>query len=72
MEAQSFADAEGLAGYVETSARTGSNVTAAFDKITREAHTRHQQDLAARKGARQAGSSFPLTGMAKEATKGCC
>lgn len=74
-EAAAFAASEGLAGYVETSARTGSNVTSAFDKVTREAHARHQADLAARKGSRSgAGSSFPLQGLgvAKDVGKGCC
>jgi len=48
-EALAFATAEGLAGYVETSARTGNNVTSAFDKVTRQGKHKLRCDLLSRK-----------------------
>ncbi|ORY88649.1 small GTPase superfamily [Leucosporidium creatinivorum] len=72
-EALSWAREEGLAGYVETSAKSGSGVEAAFDKLTREVHRRHQAGLAARRGAGNAGGSgaFSLGGAAGRSGK-CC
>lgn len=72
-EALSWAREEGLAGYVETSAKSGSGVEAAFDKLTREVHRRHQAGLAARRGAGSAGGSggFSLGGAAGRSGK-CC
>lgn len=70
-EVLQWVEEEGLSGYVETSAKEGTGVDEAFNRLTRTVHRIHQDGLAARKGASSgAGSSFPLSlGVPKG---GCC
>ncbi|KPV76743.1 uncharacterized protein RHOBADRAFT_31333 [Rhodotorula graminis WP1] len=73
-EAEEWAREEGLAGYVETSAKSGQGVEEAFNTLTRLVHARAQASLASRKKAGRgssslssAGSSLPGISLAKEA-----
>lgn len=71
-EAKSWVEEEGLAGYVETSAKSGSGVEEAFDQLTREVHRRHREGLAARRGAAgNGGGGFSLGGKGT-GKAGCC
>ncbi|GAA5850805.1 hypothetical protein JCM9279_003930 [Rhodotorula babjevae] len=69
-EAEKWAREEGLAGYVETSAKSGEGVEEAFNTLTRLVHARSQASLAANRASRKGasgGSSLPGISLAKEA-----
>ncbi|BGP13080.1 hypothetical protein JCM10213_000915 [Rhodosporidiobolus nylandii] len=58
-EARKWAEEEGLAGYVETSAKSGAGVEEAFNTLTRLAHERHQASLAANRAKKASSSALP-------------
>ncbi|GAA5997101.1 Rab family GTPase [Rhodotorula paludigena] len=74
-EAERWAAEEGLAGYVETSAKSGQGVEEAFNTLTRLVHERHQASLAANRAKKASGSALPsisLGGAASAAGGKCC
>lgn len=56
-EATAWATEHGVAGYVETSAKSGRGVDAAFDALTREVHRRQQASRASVVGSKRSSSS---------------
>ncbi|POY73448.1 hypothetical protein BMF94_3385 [Rhodotorula taiwanensis] len=56
-EADKWAQEEGLAGYVETSAKSGAGVEEAFNTLTRLVHARQQASLAENRARKKASSS---------------
>lgn len=81
-EARLWAQENGLTGYVETSAKSGQGVDAAFDALTREVHRRQQANRASARNAANAtgsgrGSSLPSAfklgrGTGGTSANGCC
>ncbi|GAA5881442.1 hypothetical protein JCM3774_005084, partial [Rhodotorula dairenensis] len=53
-EAEQWAREEGLAGYVETSAKSGAGVEEAFNTLTRLVHAKQQATLASNRAANAA------------------
>ncbi|GAA5949253.1 hypothetical protein JCM21900_000876 [Sporobolomyces salmonicolor] len=76
-EAEEWAREEGLAGYVETSAKNGDGVEEAFNTLTRLVHAKHQASLAASQAKNRsgrAGSALPSLnlGSGSGVGAGCC
>ncbi|TNY24266.1 ras family-domain-containing protein [Rhodotorula diobovata] len=76
-EAEKWARDEGLAGYVETSAKSGAGVEEAFNTLTRLVHARSQASLAANRARKtgSAGSALPsitLAGATSAVGGKCC
>ncbi|BGP37048.1 hypothetical protein JCM10449v2_000952 [Rhodotorula kratochvilovae] len=76
-EARRWAQEEGLAGYVETSAKSGQGVEEAFNTLTRLVHTSQQSLLAANRAARKPSSGSALPSISLSAATGavggrCC
>ncbi|GAA5823712.1 hypothetical protein JCM3770_006687 [Rhodotorula araucariae] len=68
-EARAWAAEEGLAGYVETSAKSGAGVEEAFNTLTRLVHAAQQSAHAAHRASRpSAGASRPIALAAAAAT----
>ncbi|GAA5953076.1 hypothetical protein JCM8115_002428 [Rhodotorula mucilaginosa] len=55
-EAERWAEEEGLAGYVETSAKSGAGVEEAFNTLTRLVHAKQQATLALNRAANKSNS----------------
>ncbi|KWU41689.1 ras-domain-containing protein [Rhodotorula sp. JG-1b] len=55
-EAERWAEEEGLAGYVETSAKSGAGVEEAFNTLTRLVHAKQQATLASNRAANKSNS----------------
>ncbi|GAA5971290.1 hypothetical protein JCM11641_008296 [Rhodosporidiobolus odoratus] len=75
VEADKWAEEEGLAGYVETSAKSGEGVEEAFNTLTRLVHAKQQSSLAANRLKKASSSALPsinLGGAASAATGGRC
>ncbi|GAA5991448.1 hypothetical protein JCM10908_005708 [Rhodotorula pacifica] len=79
-EAEGWAREEGLAGYVETSAKSGAGVEEAFNTLTRLVHAKQQAALASNRAANAANRrlvvpNISLTGGGKGGSRGgsgCC
>ncbi|GAA6041227.1 hypothetical protein JCM8097_008353 [Rhodosporidiobolus ruineniae] len=74
-EARKWAEEEGLAGYVETSAKSGAGVEEAFNTLTRLVHERHQASLAANRAAKKSTSVLPSINLGTGSVSGggkCC
>ncbi|GAA5981924.1 hypothetical protein JCM5350_006566 [Sporobolomyces pararoseus] len=74
-EAEAWVQEEGLAGYVETSAKTGNGVEEAFNELTRLVHATQQKKLndkaASNKNRNSMLPSLDLRG-SSNAKGGCC
>ncbi|GAA5856470.1 hypothetical protein JCM8547_008758 [Rhodosporidiobolus lusitaniae] len=74
-EAKKWAEKEGLAGYVETSAKSGAGVEEAFNTLTRLVHAKAQASLAANRASKKNASVLPsinLGGATAAASGKCC
>ncbi|SCV67366.1 BQ2448_6012 [Microbotryum intermedium] len=77
-EVQAWVQEQGLAGYVETSAKDGEGVQEAFNELTRMVHDKHQKSLLVQRNRGDAIGSrgFKLTrgiaSTAKDGGGGCC
>ncbi|GAA6005443.1 hypothetical protein JCM10207_002983 [Rhodosporidiobolus poonsookiae] len=73
-EARKWAEEEGLAGYVETSAKSGAGVEEAFNTLTRLVHERHQASLAANRAKKSSASVLPSINLGSATSAGgrCC
>ncbi|GAA5900455.1 hypothetical protein JCM6882_001251 [Rhodosporidiobolus microsporus] len=73
-EARKWAEEEGLAGYVETSAKSGAGVEEAFNTVTRLALERQQASLAANRQKKSAASALPSINLGTGSVSGgrCC
>ncbi|GAA6064159.1 hypothetical protein JCM10212_004740 [Sporobolomyces blumeae] len=77
-EAEKWAQEEGLAGYVETSAKSGAGVEKAFNTLTRLVHAKHQSSLASNAASKRKSAlpSLNLTGGSGSGSSGsgsgCC
>ncbi|SGY90453.1 BQ5605_C039g11808 [Microbotryum silenes-dioicae] len=78
-EVQAWVEEQGLAGYVETSAKDGEGVQEAFNELTRKVHEKHQKALSAQRarGGSNGSKGFRLTrgggaSTTNEGGGGCC
>lgn len=75
-EAQAWVQEEGLAGYVECSAKSGDGVEEAFNELTELVHQTQQKKLkdkaASNKNRNSMIPSLDLRGSANAAKGGCC